>query len=138
MDTHATLFLPLRVTFFRTLNSSGLLMTVSTRRMRPALSYIFSQFSLTRCLIRDPSMRQAQLERSETISPSKLPRSFRPRKFMTSLAPKHKVPWLSSFGIEFGKMLTAFEQDVGRQFALSGDPVVLRVLQNVLELGCDE
>src|SRR5436309_13896360 len=42
------------------------------------------------------------------------------------------------FWIEFGKMLTAFEKDAGRQFALSGDPVVLRVLQNVLELGCDE
>src|SRR5437773_10944591 len=66
------------ILYMRTRNSSGLLITVSPRRTRPALSYIFSQFSLTRCLMRDPSMRQAQLERSEMISPSKLPRRFRP------------------------------------------------------------
>src|SRR6058998_477073 len=53
---------------------------------------------VTRCLIRHPGIRPAKSERSETISPSKLPRSLRPRKVMTSLAPKHNVPWLRSSG----------------------------------------
>src|SRR5438876_8766728 len=48
MVTHSTLLLPLRMTLFRTLNSPGLLITVSTRRTRPDLSYILSQFSLCR------------------------------------------------------------------------------------------
>src|SRR5262249_54566746 len=57
------------------------------------------QFSLTRCLIRDPpTRRQTKLDRSEVISPSKLPRSFRPRKFMTSRAAKHCMLWLRSLG----------------------------------------
>ena len=33
--------------FFLTLNSPGLLITISTRKIEPDLSYIFSQFSLT-------------------------------------------------------------------------------------------
>ena len=55
--------------------------------------------SLTRCLILEPpTRRQGKLDRSETTSPWKLPTSLRPRKFMTSLAPKHSVLWLSSRG----------------------------------------
>ena len=63
------------------------------------MSYIFSQFCLTRCLILEPPTRpQAKLDRSETTSPWKLATSLRPRKFMTSVAPKHKVLRLSSRG----------------------------------------
>jgi hypothetical protein len=65
----------------------------------PLTVALLSQFSLTRCLMRDPPVRrQTKLERSETISPWKWPLSLRPRKFMTSLAPKHSVLWLSNFG----------------------------------------
>jgi len=69
----------------------------STRRTEPALSYIFSQFSLTRCLILAPGIRARGPASfmSEMISPPKLPVSFLPRKLMTSLAAKHKVLWLS-------------------------------------------
>src|SRR5437899_12503507 len=37
------MFLPLRVTCLRTVNPSGSLMTISNRRIEPALSYILSQ-----------------------------------------------------------------------------------------------
>src|SRR3990170_2773125 len=52
MSTHLMTFLPLRVTCLRTVNPSGSLMTISSRRTEPALSYILSQFCFTRCLIR--------------------------------------------------------------------------------------
>jgi hypothetical protein len=59
----------------------------------PALSYIFSQFSLTRCLILAPGIRLRHPPSfiSEIISPRKFPVNVLPRKFMTPLAPKHNV-----------------------------------------------
>jgi hypothetical protein len=69
METHSMTCQFLRVTFFLTLNSSGLLITVSTRRTEPALSYIFSQF-IIRC--DDASRVAAMLFSGDHITEIKL------------------------------------------------------------------
>src|SRR5215467_6861872 len=93
---------PLHWTRRRTLNSRGLLMTVSMRRTWPNLSYIFSQLFLTRCLTRAPGQRS--FLQSVSTSPSKC--GCRPaQERQDVLGTEVKAGMIQQAGIELGQGL---------------------------------
>src|SRR5256885_3323283 len=94
MGHQASCSRPCRWTRRRTLNSRGLLMTVSMRSTQPNLSYIFSQLFLTRCLTRAPGQRS--FLQSVSTSPSKRGCRRRPRNVKMSWAEDRKSTRLNS------------------------------------------
>src|SRR6202140_3131074 len=111
----------------KVLKSSTSLMVVSTRSTLPCLSYIFTEFLPTRCLIRTPSGRcLTSLTTSASSRGGRLPcgGALRPRKRITSGLRKVVRP-LHQFGIQMRQRRPVPKHDVGGPFALIGEPVVL-------------